>query len=135
MDPLSLITRLAASVPPPRMHPVRYAGVLASRSRFRSRIVRRQRVATGDEKPTPRRRHIPYAELMQRTFRIDVETCTGCGGRMKLIALVKNPTSITRLLRHLGLPTEAPARVPRRDEPFCVSAASVPDLRKRVHSD
>ena len=40
MDPLSLLCRLAASVPPPRYHTVRYAGVLASASAWRSRIAR-----------------------------------------------------------------------------------------------
>ena len=33
MDPLSLLCRLATSVPPPRFHTVRYAGVLAAASR------------------------------------------------------------------------------------------------------
>ncbi len=32
MDPLSLLCRLAASVPPPRFHTVHYAGVLAGAS-------------------------------------------------------------------------------------------------------
>ncbi|WP_438017215.1 transposase [Sorangium sp. So ce315] len=36
-DPLSLLCRLAASVPPPRFHTVKYAGVLASASRPRWR--------------------------------------------------------------------------------------------------
>jgi hypothetical protein len=39
LDPLSLLSRLAASVPPPRLHTVRYAGVLAPASKLRSRIV------------------------------------------------------------------------------------------------
>jgi len=34
MDPLSLLCRLAASVPPPRHHTVRYAGVLAGASEW-----------------------------------------------------------------------------------------------------
>jgi hypothetical protein len=38
MDPLSLLCRLATSVPPPRFHTVKYAGVLAPASRWRSRI-------------------------------------------------------------------------------------------------
>jgi hypothetical protein len=38
MDPLSLLCRLATSVPPPRLHTVRYSGVLAAGSRWRSRI-------------------------------------------------------------------------------------------------
>ncbi|WP_437649028.1 transposase [Sorangium sp. So ce362] len=37
MDPLSLLCHLAASVPPPRFHTVKYAGVLASASRPRWR--------------------------------------------------------------------------------------------------
>jgi hypothetical protein len=39
LDPLSLLTRLCASVPPPRFHTVRYAGVLASASKLRPRIL------------------------------------------------------------------------------------------------
>ena len=39
LDPLSLLARLAASVPPPRLHTVRYSGVLAPASKLRSRIV------------------------------------------------------------------------------------------------
>jgi hypothetical protein len=35
MDPLSLLCRLASSVPPPRFHTVRYAGVLAAASPWR----------------------------------------------------------------------------------------------------
>ena len=35
LDPLSLLSRLAASVPAPRLHTVRYAGVLASASKLR----------------------------------------------------------------------------------------------------
>ena len=38
MDPLSLLTRLVTSVPPPRFHTVRYSGVLAAASGVRSLI-------------------------------------------------------------------------------------------------
>ena len=38
MDPLSLLCRLATSVPPPRFHTVKYAGVLAPASTCRSRV-------------------------------------------------------------------------------------------------
>src|SRR3954467_8735793 len=38
MDPLSLLCRLATSVPPPRFHTVKYAGVLAPASPWRSRV-------------------------------------------------------------------------------------------------
>jgi hypothetical protein len=39
LAPLSLLCRRAASVPPPRHHTVRYAGVLGPASAWRSRIV------------------------------------------------------------------------------------------------
>jgi hypothetical protein len=105
-------------VPSPRVRTLRYARVLASRSRFRSRIVKRQVEVAPGEKPPPRRHRMPYAELTRRTFRIDVETCGHCGSRMKLLALIKEPRGITRFLRHLGLPTEPPTRAPPRDEPY-----------------
>ncbi|HEY5720282.1 MAG TPA: transposase [Gammaproteobacteria bacterium] len=38
-EPLELIDRLAALVPPPRFHTVRYHGVLASRSKHRAEVV------------------------------------------------------------------------------------------------
>ena len=38
MDPLSLLCRLATSVPPPHFHTVHYAGVLASASPWRGRL-------------------------------------------------------------------------------------------------
>jgi hypothetical protein len=38
-EPLELIDRLAALVPPPRFHTVRYHGVLASRSKHRAKVV------------------------------------------------------------------------------------------------
>jgi Putative transposase len=39
MDPLSLLCRLAAAVPPPRRHLVTYAGVLSAAHRWRKRVV------------------------------------------------------------------------------------------------
>src|SRR6185436_18397590 len=49
MDPLSLLCRLAASVPPPRFHTVKYAGVLAPASPWRSRLAPQ---ACADAPPT-----------------------------------------------------------------------------------
>ena len=37
---------------------------------------------------------------------------------MKLIAMVTDPKSVTRFLRGLGEPTEAPERVPAPGPPF-----------------
>ena len=45
MDPLSLLSRLATAVPPPRRHTVRYAGILAPASKMRPKVVPRPAVA------------------------------------------------------------------------------------------
>jgi hypothetical protein len=128
LDPLSLLSRLAASVPPPRLHTVRYAGVLAPASKLRARIVPKSGVppATTDDldassPSSPKRggcRYRPWAELLKRTFGVDVLECPRCKGRMKLLAVVTEAKSIQRMLRHLGEATEPPAREPARGPPY-----------------
>jgi hypothetical protein len=51
MDPLSLLCRLAASVPAPRFNTVRYAGSLAAHSKLRPRIVPKPQAATAAPSP------------------------------------------------------------------------------------
>jgi len=127
MDPLSLLCRLAASVPPPRLHTVRYAGVLAPASKLRPRIVPKppatpaNDVETSALGPPPKpggSRYRPWAELLKRCFSIDVLACPGCGGRMRLVAMVTEPASIRRFLRGLGESTQWPVREPARGPPY-----------------
>ena len=58
-----------------------------------------------------------WAELMRRTFGVDVLACPRCGGRLRLIALIEETAAIERILRHLGLPTTIPAARPARAPP------------------
>jgi len=44
--------------------------------------------------------------------------CPRCDGRMRLLAMVTEPTSVGRYLRTLGEPTEAPARAAARGPPY-----------------
>jgi hypothetical protein len=128
LDPLSLLSRLCASVPPPRRHTVRYAGVLASASKLRARLgPKRARVGqepaqssrVEDLANVPRRRpYRPWAELLRRTFGFDVLACPRCDGRLRLLAMVTEPEGVARYLRALGEPTEAPAREPASGPPF-----------------
>jgi hypothetical protein len=104
MDPLSLRCRLATSVPPPRLHTVRYAGVLAPASPWRWRLAPQspQAAAASDEpgRPDHAGGYCPWAELLARTFAVDVLACPTCQGRMRLLALVKDPASIASVPRH-----------------------------------
>ena len=59
----------------------------------------------------------PWAELLARTFAVDVLACPRCQGRMRLLALVKGPASIARYLAMVGEATEVPRRSPGRGPP------------------
>jgi len=145
MDPLSLVSRLAASVHPPRFHSIRYGGILAAHAKLRPFVIPppppETTTAPGAQdachslpmakppKPRPathRCGYVPWQRLMQK-LGIDVETCPRCGGKMKVIALVRDPQGIARYLRHLGLPTEEPSMAPARGPPFWQSRV----LRRR----
>src|SRR5690606_16420948 len=93
MDPLSLLCRLAAAVPPPRFHTVRYAGGLSSASKWRPLIVPKPASAkpasagasdapesrlSADEAPAHDQyatssRYQPWAELLRRTLAVLAE--------------------------------------------------------------
>jgi hypothetical protein len=51
---------------------------------------------------------ISWAKLLKRVFNIDVEICSSCGGKNKIIAAIENPSVIKKILKHLGLPTTPP---------------------------
>ncbi len=55
-----------------------------------------------------------WARLLQRVFDIDIEQCPHCGGTLKIIAAILDPSVIAKILAHLGLPTRAPPRAPAR---------------------
>jgi hypothetical protein len=140
MDPLSLLCRLAMSVPPPRYHTVRYAGVLASASKWRSRIAPKPVADAIDDEASPeepaepvRRRstYRPWAELLRRTFAVDVLECPTCKGRMTLLAMVTEPKSIRRFLASTDEPLDPPMRSPNRGPPYWKSTV----LRRTAFGD
>ena len=54
---------------------------------------------------------------MRRIFSIDVLGCSACGGRLRFIATIEDPTTVTKILTHLALPTDLPAVTPARPPP------------------
>ena len=135
LDPLSLLCRLCAAVPPPKMHLVRYAGVLSAAHKLRPLVV--PPLPAEDAPPEPvahdhrdpekpathRCQYWRWARLLKRSFDVDGDKCDRCGARMKLRALVIAPASIERFLRHIGEPVEPPPLSPARGPPFFQSRA------------
>ena len=64
----------------------------------------------------------PWAELLKRTFGVDVLASPTCNGRMKLLALVTEPESVTRYLAGIGELTDVPQRSPSRGPPYWKSS-------------
>jgi hypothetical protein len=42
-----------------------------------------------------------WAQRLKRVFNIDIETCSACGGAMKVIACIEDPVVIKQILDHL----------------------------------
>ena len=42
-----------------------------------------------------------WAQRLKRVFNIDIETCSECGGAMKVIACIEDPEVIKQILDHL----------------------------------
>jgi hypothetical protein len=103
---LELVERLAALVPPPRSHTVRYHGVLANRSSLRE-VVRprggqpRRRQGAASERltksPSSRSQHAAWSWLLRRAFEVDGWACPNCGRRMELRAVVMGPATLAVL--------------------------------------
>ncbi len=123
-DPLTFIGRLAALVPHVREHQLTYHGCLAPASPLRDHVVLRppssrpSRCAAAGAAPNQPSEgpKFSWADLMMRVFAKDVLKCPRCGSRRLMLAAIADGPTITRLLAHLGLPTEplpvAPAREP-----------------------
>jgi hypothetical protein len=54
---------------------------------------------------------------MGRIFAIDVLACSGGGGHLRFLATIEDPPVVTKILTHLGLPTEGPVLTPARPPP------------------
>ncbi len=117
------MARLAALVPPPRMHLRRYHGVFAPHSKLRSAVTpagrgkctKRQAVDGADKPATPRHVATSWAKRLKRVFGIDIEACARCGGKLKVIASIKEPEVIAKILAHLekSAPDQSQPELPR----------------------
>jgi len=88
MSPLEFMQRLAALVPRPRLHLIRFHGVLAPQAPFRDRPQpsgQRNSYRRGSRQPADHEAPSRRARLLKRVFDIDIEKCPHCGGTLKII--------------------------------------------------
>jgi hypothetical protein len=120
LAPLALIARLAALVPPPKRHTVRYFGVLSSHATSRSDVVPEPTepapAPTEQDKPKNTSRYISWSELLRRTFGIEI-LCTKCKSQLRLIALIKTEDLAKKILTAMHLPVDSPQLRPARPPP------------------
>ncbi len=117
MSPLDFMQRLAALVPRPRLHLIRFHGVLAPNAGLRAAVVpgpAQDTSGPSDEHAHGASAHIGWARLLKRVFDLDLEHCPQCGGEFRIIAAIEEPALIVKILTHLGLPARAPPRAPAR---------------------
>jgi hypothetical protein len=140
--PDELLARIATLVPPPRAHALRYHGVFAPNSRVRAQVVPEQVADAAQtdagspratstkvpatppktrspDAPGPTRTRVPWAELLQKVFAVDVLACPRCAGRLEVIAYIAEPRVAKQILDHLGLEAQAPPLA----KTACVGAA------------
>jgi len=125
MSPLEFMQRLAALVPRPRLHLIRFHGVLAPNAKLRAMVV-----PQGPEPAAPatppaeceancahhRPVRLSWAKLLKCVFDLDMEHCPNCGGDLKIIAAILEQPVIEKILTHLGLQARAPPRAPARGQ-------------------
>src|SRR5262249_56909179 len=109
----------------PRVHLLRFHGVLAPHAAWRSPSIPRPTAAAREEPDARVRRSGPralagsrpacsgglsWSALLKRGFAIAVRVCPRCGGRRNIVAVLTAGQRLRRLLERLGL--GAPAAVP-----------------------
>ena len=102
----------------PRLHLIRFHGVLVPHAKLRAAIVPIPAQTTTAQAADCDHAHgtragMTWARLLKLVFDLDVERC-GCGGKLKIIAAIEEPEVIERILTHLGLSAQPPPRTPAR---------------------
>jgi len=116
-EPVELISRLVALIPPARANGVSYHGVFAPAAKLRSAVVP---VPSQDpwswKKVCRHERHRddsrwpPWARLLDRVFGVDAWACPRCGAQMELRALIIGPPATSRVVRGLSKAARGPPR-------------------------
>jgi len=117
MSPLEFMQRLAARVPRPRLHFVRFHGVLAPNAKLRALVVPQEPEPPAQPTQPAEREancahHHPvrqcWAKLLKRVVEIDLEHCPNCGGELTIIGAILEQSVVDKTVTQLGLQAQPP---------------------------
>jgi hypothetical protein len=124
--------RLAALIPGPRLHLIRYHGILAPIAKWRSQVVPKPKEHDNAEidkqEYEAKRSDTPWARLLKRVFALDLEHCPTCNGPLTLSRSCASlrPRHSCILARHCRDRTSGGDREdPHAPEPQCAPAAAI----------
>jgi len=100
---IELIEKIASIIPPPWRNLVRYFGFFAGNSKIREQVVPGNPKKELGEDRTNKLYYIPWAELLKRTFNIDIRACKACGGRLQFVAAIFDGFAVGKISDHLGI--------------------------------
>ena len=116
-SPEEFIEKLAALVPYPQKNLIIYSGCLAANHKIRSQIIPLQPPpetmdqAKDASKPQREGRYIPWAELLKKTWNIDIFKCEKCNGPTRIGEFISDPDEILKVMTDAGLSARPPPDV------------------------
>lgn len=113
LTPHEFLEKLAAIIPPPKSHLVRWGGVFAANSPFRIKIILKPEEKKGFdfESGEKKRMNKSWSLMLARVFKIDVMKCD-CGGDLTPLGAVQDQAEIKRYLKHINMEYDPPPRGP-----------------------
>ena len=111
LDPLDFLSRLASLVPRPRTNLIRFHGVFAPNFKHRCMITPKTKSPEKQATKSRNSSSMTWAMRLKRVFGMDIEICSECGGKLKVISSIEEPEVIEKILTHLGLDSKV-RRIP-----------------------
>ena len=120
-EPIDFLAKISALIPQPGRNLLRYHGQFAPQGRWRDKIVigpqRRRKAGCAEGSAEEKQRRLSWAQLLKRVFLIDILKCHKCGGRRELISVIQDSNTVSKILDHVGIPSEPPRFEPARAPP------------------
>jgi hypothetical protein len=121
-SPLEFIEKLVSLIPRPRIHLIRFFGILAPHAKCRSLVVPNSATGRTPTEESSQKNQNPKAKMtwakrLKRVFDIDILQCSHCQGKLKVVSAIEDRRVIAKILNHRNLPTTPPIIHSPRDPP------------------